>query len=97
MCWMTCRRLLDPSDWFGIQTHVGGMAIHAILMATTATKAAAAIPFLGISSPELACYMLFWSVQVYIVCKVGYACPLRLPLRSRSPNYPSAASPCSSA
>jgi hypothetical protein len=35
------------------------MAIHAILTSFTNAAAAATIPVLGLSAPELGCYMLF--------------------------------------
>ena len=62
-------RALVGCGWFGIQTHVGGQAIYAIIRSAAASRAAAAaaaaaplpVPFLGISAPELACYAFFWA------------------------------------
>lgn len=67
-------RALVGCGWFGIQTHVGGQAIFALIRSAVGMSAApapAAMPFLGISAPELACYAFFWATQVAIVCKVG--------------------------
>jgi NCS1 family nucleobase:cation symporter-1 len=54
-------RALVGCGWFGIRTHVGGQAIYAIIRSAAGSAAgdataAAAIPFLGISVPELVCY-----------------------------------------
>jgi NCS1 family nucleobase:cation symporter-1 len=55
-------RALVGCGWFGIQTWIGGQAIHTML----------AIAFPGIGRSELAlwtCFGLFWAINVYIVWK----------------------------
>lgn len=57
--------------WFGIQTWIGGAAIYTtasvIFGFDPATKTA--IPGLGVSAGELACFMLFWAVNVYFIIR----------------------------
>ena len=74
-------RALVACGWFGIQTHVGGQAIYAIARSALGVVGSAAvdvpssaasspiIAWLGTSAPELACYFLFWTAQVVIVCR----------------------------
>jgi hypothetical protein len=64
--------------WFGIQTWIGGQAIFQLLNTLLAAHHAVApaplpshewpvIPWLGISAPEFASFMLFWLLQVGII------------------------------
>jgi cytosine/uracil/thiamine/allantoin permease len=50
---------------FGINTTIGGSSIFQMLQAATGGAiSATVIPWLGISPPELACFGLFWAIQV---------------------------------
>lgn len=55
--------------WFGIQTWVGGQAIHQLLNALLGGGLLSSVPvaWLGISISQLACFLTFWSVQVAII------------------------------
>ncbi len=64
-------RGLVACGWFGIQTWIGGAAIYAtaalIFGFDPATRSA--LPVLGISPGELACFFLFWAVNVFFIMK----------------------------
>jgi NCS1 family nucleobase:cation symporter-1 len=67
--------------WFGIQTWFGGFAIYQLLNALLGkvevvvegnvemvdALAYADLPILGINGPELACFLLFWVLQVVVI------------------------------
>ena len=65
-------RALVAAGWFGIQTSIGGGCLHQLL--TTAmdawpgiripAAASAIIVGLEISTLELTCFLVFWSIQV---------------------------------
>jgi cytosine/uracil/thiamine/allantoin permease len=51
----------------GIQTWVGGEAIHTLVnTATSGALAAQVVPALGITLPQLACFAAFWVAQVRV-------------------------------
>jgi nucleobase:cation symporter-1, NCS1 family len=57
--------------WFGIQTWVGGAAIHAtaaVIFGFDPSKAEP-LPVLGISASEFACFMIFWALNVYFIVR----------------------------
>lgn len=62
-------RAMVACGWFGIQTWVGGQAIHRMIF--TLTGGGIAGPALlwlgGISLSEFFCFILFWLVQVGII------------------------------
>lgn len=61
-------RALVACGWFGIQTWVGGSAIYQLLSALLATQLGGpALPMLGINGVQLACFLLFWAIQVAVV------------------------------
>ncbi|KAG2437358.1 hypothetical protein HXX76_006013 [Chlamydomonas incerta] len=63
-------RAIVACGWFGIQTWIGGSSIFQMLMAVTGGAVAAApIAWLGISLPELLCFLAFWAAQVWIVVR----------------------------
>ncbi|PNH07349.1 putative allantoin permease [Tetrabaena socialis] len=63
-------RALVACGWFGIQTWIGGSSIFQMLMAVTGGAVAGpVVGWLGISLPELACFMAFWAAQVWIVVR----------------------------
>ena len=63
-------RAIVACGWFGIQTWIGGAAIYSILVTldwiTPATEANI-LPFLGISSGQFLCFLMFWLLHVAIV------------------------------
>jgi NCS1 family nucleobase:cation symporter-1 len=64
-------RGLVACGWFGIQTWVGGAAIHATAAVVLGFDPAAAVPLpvLGISAGEFLCFMLFWTVNVWFIVR----------------------------
>ncbi|GLC56096.1 hypothetical protein PLESTB_001063900 [Pleodorina starrii] len=63
-------RAIVACGWFGIQTWIGGSSIYQMLMAVTAGAVAGpVVGWLGISLPELACFLAFWAAQVWIVLR----------------------------
>ena len=72
-------RGLVACGWFGIQTWFGGFAIYQLLNAllpgrelngeTVGFLATADLPVLGINGGELACFALFWLIQVVVIYK----------------------------
>ncbi|KAG2487231.1 hypothetical protein HYH03_014203 [Edaphochlamys debaryana] len=63
-------RAIVACGWFGIQTWIGGSSIYQMLMAVTGGSVAGpVVAWLGISLPELGCFLAFWAVQVWIVIK----------------------------
>ncbi len=61
-------RALVACGWFGIQTWIGGEAIFKILtIYLPALGTAAPLPGLGISLPQFACFLAFWSINVWVV------------------------------
>src|SRR5262249_1915910 len=52
----------------GIQAWIGGWAIYQIALAYVPTLAQFAnVPGLGISAPQLICFLLFWGINVLVV------------------------------
>lgn len=64
-------RGLVACGWFGIQTWLGGAAIHGICAILLGFDPAAAekLPLLGISLGQLACFLLFWAINVAIILR----------------------------
>lgn len=61
-------RALVACGWFGIQTWIGGSAIYKILgVFLPALLAGEPLPLLGISTAQLACFLFFWSINVWII------------------------------
>jgi NCS1 family nucleobase:cation symporter-1 len=62
-------RGLVACGWFGIQTWVGGSAIHATAAVAAGFDPArqAPLPMLGISAGELACFLAFWAANVLVI------------------------------
>ena len=60
-------RGLVACGWFGIQTWIGGSAIYQLLGALFGrSEVGPDLPVLGISAAELACFALFWVLQVVL-------------------------------
>ncbi len=63
-------RALVACGWFGIQTWIGGSAIHQLLGAVFGRPLGGADwPVLGINGAEIACFLAFWAVQVAILLR----------------------------
>jgi nucleobase:cation symporter-1, NCS1 family len=62
-------RALVACGWFGIQTWIGGEAIHKILAIFIPSLGATAHNALGITLPQFACFMLFWGVNMFVIYK----------------------------
>ncbi|HEY9249212.1 MAG TPA: NCS1 family nucleobase:cation symporter-1 [Rariglobus sp.] len=61
-------RALVACGWFGIQTWIGGEAICKIIgVFFPSFVGSAPLPLLGISLPQLACFLFFWSVNVWVI------------------------------
>lgn len=61
-------RALVACGWFGIQTWIGGAAIYQILGEfLPAMLQAKALGFLGINAPQLVCFLIFWSVNMWVI------------------------------
>ncbi len=63
-------RAVVACGWFGIQTWIGGFAIFKMLeaIAPSIAQMPNILPsFVGIGTAEFICFMLFWSLQVWIV------------------------------
>jgi nucleobase:cation symporter-1, NCS1 family len=62
-------RALVACGWFGIQSWIGGEAIHKILGIFFPSMAGAATGGLGITPSQFACFMAFWGVNMWVVYK----------------------------
>src|SRR5271154_688418 len=60
-------RALVACGWFGIQSWIGGEAIHKILGVFFPSMAGAATNGLGITPSQFACFMAFWGVNMWVV------------------------------
>src|SRR5262245_39303865 len=61
-------RAVVACGWFGIQAWIGGWAIYQITLVYVPSLAAFAnVPGLGISAPQLICFLLFWGINVLVV------------------------------
>lgn len=63
-------RALVACGWFGIQAWIGGDAIFKILSIFAPSLAAAPpLAALGISLPQLGCFLAFWAVNMWVIYK----------------------------
>jgi NCS1 family nucleobase:cation symporter-1 len=61
-------RALVACGWFGIQTWIGGWAIYKILIVFFPQwDTHEALPRLGINPPQLACFLFFWSINIFVI------------------------------
>jgi NCS1 family nucleobase:cation symporter-1 len=61
-------RALVACGWFGIQTWIGGWAIYKILeIYFPAWKSLENIRGLGINPPQVACFLFFWAVNIFVI------------------------------
>lgn len=63
-------RALVACGWFGIQTWIGGSAIYQLLaVLVPSILGGAPLGFLGINAAQLACFLVFWAIQVAVLWK----------------------------
>lgn len=61
-------RALVACGWFGIQTWIGGMALHTMFgVWFPELLEAPKIPLLGITAPQAICFLAFWFLNVLVV------------------------------
>ncbi len=60
-------RALVACGWFGIQTWIGGAAIYKICLTLLGLHPAPVIPWLGISSLQFICFLIFWGVNLVVI------------------------------
>ena len=60
-------RAFVACGWFGIQTWIGGWAIFKILAVYFSDWEAMPKPILGISVPQLACFLFFWAINMLVI------------------------------
>ncbi len=62
-------RALVACGWFGIQSWIGGSAVYQAMVLFIPSWQAAPARFLGMSVPQMLCFLLFWSLTMGIICK----------------------------
>jgi NCS1 family nucleobase:cation symporter-1 len=60
-------RALVACGWFGIQAWIGGWAIFKIIAIYVPSWEKAPNVFLGISLPQLLCFLFFWAINMYVI------------------------------
>lgn len=63
-------RGLVACGWFGIQTWIGGSAIYLLLSVLLGFEPAGpegALPVIGLSGGQFACFLLFWAINIAII------------------------------
>lgn len=63
-------RALVACGWFGIQTWIGGSAIYVLLSVLIGFEPAGpadALPVIGLSAGQFACFLLFWAINIAII------------------------------
>src|SRR5207248_129012 len=62
-------RAFVACGWFGIQTWIGGLAIYTILTIYRHEWLSLPPVFFGINIAQLACFLLFWAVNMIVIYK----------------------------
>jgi NCS1 family nucleobase:cation symporter-1 len=63
-------RALVACGWFGIQCWIGGWAVYKVLeVYVPAWQGLPRLPGVGISLPQLACFLAFWGLNLLVVCR----------------------------
>ena len=64
-------RALVACGSFGIQTWIGGAAIHAMLSIIFGFDSAqkTALPIIGISAGEFLCFLVFWAINIFVIIR----------------------------
>jgi NCS1 family nucleobase:cation symporter-1 len=76
-------RALVACGWFGIQAWIGGNAIAQILAVFFPSLASSPpLPGLGISVPQLACFLFFWAINMWVIYKGIHTIRLLLSIKA---------------
>ena len=64
-------RAFVACGWFGIQTWIGGAAIHAMLSIIFGFDPGhkAALPIIGISAGEFLSFLVFWAINIFVIIR----------------------------
>ncbi len=62
-------RAFVACGWFGIQTWIGGEAIHKILAVFFPPLGGRPIIRSGITLPQFICFLLFWAINMFVIYK----------------------------
>jgi NCS1 family nucleobase:cation symporter-1 len=62
-------RAFVACGWFGIQTWIGGEAIHKILAVFFPALADTAHNPFGITLPQFVCFLFFWGINMFVIYK----------------------------
>jgi nucleobase:cation symporter-1, NCS1 family len=62
-------RALVACGWFGIQAWIGGWAIFKLLAIYFPALELAPANIAGISAPQLACFLFFWGINMFVIYK----------------------------
>jgi NCS1 family nucleobase:cation symporter-1 len=62
-------RAMVACGWFGIQTWIGGEAIYKILCVFIPSLAKSPDLVAGINLPQLACFLFFWAINMFVIYK----------------------------
>ncbi len=62
-------RALVACGWFGIQTWIGGEAIHKILAVFFPSLGGVAGNVFGITLPQFLCFLFFWAINMFVIYK----------------------------
>jgi NCS1 family nucleobase:cation symporter-1 len=64
-------RAFVACGWFGIQTWIGGAAIHAMLSIIFGIDPAqkTLLPIIGISAGEFLCFLVFWAINILVIIR----------------------------
>src|ERR1700731_4292801 len=62
-------RAFVACGWFGIQTWIGGNAIFKIMLVFMPSLAQTPTSAFGITLPQFVCFLLFWSINMFVVYK----------------------------
>ncbi|MDI1431627.1 NCS1 family nucleobase:cation symporter-1 [Polyangium sorediatum] len=62
-------RALVACGWFGIQAWIGGWAIYKIIAVFVPSWESAPANLLGISLPQLLCFLFFWGINMWVIHK----------------------------
>ena len=62
-------RALVACGWFGIQTWIGGEAIHKILAVFFPSLGGVAANAFGITLPQFLCFLFFWAINMVVIYK----------------------------
>jgi NCS1 family nucleobase:cation symporter-1 len=60
-------RAFVACGWFGIQTWIGGNAIYKITSVFVPSLAQSSSSLLGITAPQLVCFLFFWGINLFVV------------------------------